>query len=115
MGVRVTTSLSVNPGGAGGNVHERNAANAKASGLGVTVMPDPMNFRPSWFHARDYGLLVADPFGRKSFSGEEESRIVIVPGETFRTRFGILVRGSDGAQASDLDAAYRDFLEVLTT
>ena len=82
---------------------------------GVTIMPDPMNFRPSWFHARDCGLLVANPFSRKAFTGEEESRIVVAPGTTLRIRFGILVHGSDGAQASDSDAAYRDFLEVLTT
>ena len=36
---------------------------------GVTLMPDPRNFRRSWFHARDYGLLVANPFGRKALTG----------------------------------------------
>ena len=24
---------------------------------GLMIMPDPKNFRPSWFHNRDYGLM----------------------------------------------------------
>ena len=32
--------------------------------VGVTLIADPQNFRPSWFHARDYGLLLANAFGR---------------------------------------------------
>jgi hypothetical protein len=36
--------------------------------VGVTLMPDPANFRPSWFHNRDYGLMVTNPFGRKAMN-----------------------------------------------
>ena len=39
-------------------------------------MPGPGNFGRSWFQARDYGLLVANPFGRRYFTGGEPSRVV---------------------------------------
>ena len=69
-------------------------------------MPHPENFRRSWFHARDYGLLVANPFGRNAFTGGEKSRIVVKEGETLRLRFGVLV----SSERPDLDASYRDYL-----
>jgi hypothetical protein len=53
------------------------------------LLADPRNFRPSWFHARDYGLMVANPFGRKALSGGPESRVEVKPGETFRLGFGL--------------------------
>ena len=71
LGVRVTTPIAVKQGGtmldAMGrrNEHEvwGNAADwCDYSGTvdgrhaGITIMCDPQNFRPSWLHARDYGL-----------------------------------------------------------
>jgi hypothetical protein len=53
-------------------------------------MPDPENFRPSWFHIRNSGLMAANPFGRNAFTGGEKSRITIRPGEELRLRFGVL-------------------------
>ena len=36
--------------------------------IGVALMEHPGNFRhPTWWHARDYGLLSANPFGRHDF------------------------------------------------
>jgi len=56
--------------------------------VGVTLMPDPANFRPSWFHNRDYGLMVANPFGRKSMNQGETSRVVVKKGERLSLRSG---------------------------
>ena len=69
--------------------------------VGVVLMADSKNFRPSWFHARDYGLMVANPFGRKALSNGPESRVEVRPGDVFRLGFGLyLGRGEvDGAQA----------------
>lgn len=58
---------------------------------GATIFVHPDNFRPSWFHARDYGLLVANAFGQKAFGQGEESHIVVNPGEKFRLRYGIFL------------------------
>jgi len=36
--------------------------------IGVALLEHPDNFRyPTWWHARDYGLLSANPFGRHDF------------------------------------------------
>ncbi|MDX9755090.1 MAG: PmoA family protein, partial [bacterium] len=58
---------------------------------GVLLMPSPENFRPSWFHARDYGLLTANPFGRNAFTKKEKSKITVQPNERFSLRFGVYV------------------------
>ncbi|MFM1919087.1 MAG: hypothetical protein RLZZ303_721 [Candidatus Hydrogenedentota bacterium] len=52
------------------------AAAGKADGrwTGVMLIPGPDNFRPSWFHTRDYGLLVANPFGRKSMTAPNDAQ-----------------------------------------
>lgn len=63
--------------------------------VGMTVFSDPANFRPSWNHARDYGLLVVNPFGQKAFTGGEASRLRVKRGETLKLRFRVLVHESD--------------------
>ena len=75
--------------------------------VGMTIFCHPENFRPSWFHARDRGLLVANPFGRAAFHQGEPSSVVVKPGESFRLRYGILVHATpaDGEPA-DIAAAY---------
>src|SRR5205823_7207276 len=57
--------------------------------MGLLLVPHPQNFRRSWMHARDYGLLVANPFGQRAFTKGPASRIEVKPGETLRLRFGI--------------------------
>jgi hypothetical protein len=128
FGVRVATPLAVKQGGlivnSNGARDERQVRGESAdwcdySGTidarraGVTLMPDPRNFRPSWFHARDYGLLVANPFGRKSLAKGPESRVVVKHGEAFRLGFGILLHSSSAGGETDLAAAYRDYLEQI--
>ena len=81
--------------------------------VGITLMTDPSNFRPSWFHNRDYGLMVANPFGRKSMKQGEESRVVVQKGDKLRLCFGLLLHAGPTEQELDLAAAYRDFLEQL--
>lgn len=79
--------------------------------VGLTLMSDPKNFRPSWWHARDYGLLVANPFGRRAFRKGAPSKVVVKPGETFRLRYGVLLHAS--RQPPVLAEAYQDFLRQI--
>lgn len=120
LGLRLATPLAVKNGGrianGDGQKDEKGvwgkqadwcdyAGTIDGKSAGVTLMPDPKNFARSWFHARDYGLLVANPFGRSAFTRGEKSRVVVKPGETFRLRFGVLVHSGK----VDLAAAYKEW------
>ncbi len=75
---------------------------------GVTLMAHPANFRPTWWHNRDYGLMVANPFGREAMKQGPKSVITIKRGETFRLRFGAAIHEGDGRVA---EALYQEFLK----
>ena len=124
LGVRVATPLTVKIGGqilnSVGSKNEKHVWGKQAdwcdySGeidgqpVGVTLMPHPKNFRRSWFHARDYGVLVANPFGQNAFTKGEKSKVVVRKGETFRVRFGIFLHWGK----VDVAAAYKDWLAAL--
>jgi len=80
--------------------------------VGMTIFCHPDNFRPSWFHARDYGFVAANAFGRAAFKKGEPSKVVVKPGETFRLRYGILVHADEDGKIPDLDAAYNEYLQL---
>jgi hypothetical protein len=80
--------------------------------VGMAILCHPKNFRPSWFHARDYGLLEANPFGRAAFGKGESSKVVVKPGDQMRLRYGVLVHGSPTDKPVDLDAAYKTYLSL---
>ncbi len=129
LGVRVATPLAVKNGkgeilNSRGQRNEKNVWGQTADWcdyrgelngqrVGLLLMPDPANFRPCWFHARDYGFVAANPFGRKAFTRGEPSRVEIKPGESFRLRFGVLVHGTPADQLLDAQTAYQDFIKEL--
>jgi hypothetical protein len=125
LAFRVATSITVDNGGtmrdSQGRENEKGiwgktAAWCDYSGvvddrrIGMTLMCHPKNFRPSWMHARDYGFIAANPFGRKAFTGGEPSRVVVAPGERLRLRYGVLIHGGPQDASPDLEAAYEDYL-----
>ncbi len=132
LGVRVASPIMVEAGGtildARGRKNGKqvwgNAADwcdysgtIRGRHVGVTLMCHPANFRPSWFHARDYGLLLANPFGRKAFGKGETSKVVVKRGEEFRLRYGVLLHaGPENARPEnagpDIEAAYADYLRL---
>jgi len=128
LGVRVATPLAVQHGGtirdARGRRNEREVWGNSAdwcdySGTidgrhaGITTLCDPGNFRPSWHHARDYGALVVNPFGRQAFGKGPASQVIVKAGESFRLRYGVLLHAGPPDAALDLPAAYADFLSRL--
>lgn len=58
---------------------------------GLTLFSWPGNFREPWWHNRDYGLMVANPFGRAALKQGEKSEITVKPGETMWLRFATLL------------------------
>lgn len=59
--------------------------------VGITVVASPDNFRESWWHNRDYGLMVANPFGRAAMKQGPASTVTVNPGESLRLRFVAIV------------------------
>lgn len=127
LGVRVATALRVKDAGgeirtSDGNRNEKEAwgkqakwcdysGNVDGRRVGITLMPHPGNFRESWFHVRDYGLMVANPFGRNAFTGKEKSRVEVKPGEKLRLRFGVWVHTGKETSNKELDSSYQAYVK----
>jgi hypothetical protein len=71
--------------------------------VGITVVAGPDNFRESWWHNRDYGLMVANPFGRAAMKQGPASTVTVNPGESLRLRFVAIVH--DGPDYDPAKAA----------
>jgi hypothetical protein len=127
LGFRVTTPISVMEGGTmlddrgrrnGQEIWGKTGQWCDYSGtvdgrhLGMTLMCHPDNFRPSWLHARDYGFIAANPFGRRAFTGGETSKIVVQPGHELRLRYGVLLHAGPEDSPPDLRAAYADYIRL---
>jgi hypothetical protein len=79
---------------------------------GIMVMPDPRNAAVCRWHVRDYGLVVANPFGRSVFKKGPANRTDIVSGQPFHLRFGILIHATLDEDRFDPVAAYQDYLKT---
>lgn len=134
LGIRLNTPLTVKFG-SGRMLNSEGGENEKgtwgkqakwcaASGVvegervGAAIMPAPGNFRTSWFHSRDYGLIVANPFGKKAMTGSNDSNVtpdstLVRTGETFRLGFGLYVFCTPGDMAPNLNAAYEAYLKLV--
>ncbi len=125
FGARVATPLSEKNGGTVRNSDDLNGAKnawgkiaawCDYSGVlsnrlvGITVMPDSKNIRASWFHSRDYGLIVANPFGQKAFTKTgDPSSIPVKKGDAFTLQFAAFIHSSPTNEPPDLNAAYQIF------
>ena len=130
LGFRVTTPISVVEGGTmidargrrnGQEIWGETADWCDYSGtvdgqhIGMTLMCHPDNFRPSWLHARDYGFLAANPFGRRAFTKGQRSKVVVEPGNELRLRYGVLLHAAPKDSPPDLGAAYADYVRLTQT
>lgn len=128
LGIRVATRISEQSGGllrdAVGRFtaksiwsHSANwcsyAGEIDGCDVGIAVLCHPANFRKSWFHARDYGLLVANPFGRAAMKKGEPSRVEVQPGGSLRLRYGVLVYV--GKDKREIDAAFEKYIAQADT
>ena len=80
---------------------------------GVLMMGNPRNHSLPYWHARDYGVLVNNPFASGDLGKGKPNKIVVKRGDQFTIRFGVLLHGGD-KDPKDFDpaAAYRDYLSV---
>ncbi len=79
--------------------------------VGVAILDHPHNLRaPTYWHARAYGLLAANPFGLKPFTGDrrQDGRHVIPAGGSLILRYRVFIHHGDPFQAGVAEA-YRQF------
>lgn len=80
--------------------------------VGVMVLPDPGNPRPSWLHARDYGVVVFNPFPKQPRERREPYvKTSIKRGETFRLSYAILIHDRPAGQPLDHGQAAKLLLQ----
>jgi hypothetical protein len=79
--------------------------------VGVAVLDNPKSFRhPTYWHARAYGLLSANPFGIREFNGDEDqdgSRTIPV-GKALTFRYRVIIHEGDYKQAG-IAEAYKQY------
>ena len=87
--------------------------NVHHSGAHPYNMQDPANFRPGWFHSRNYGYIAANPFGREAMKQGEKSSVTVKKGDEFSIGFGVLVYCTPKAEKVDINEAYQNYLDIL--
>ena len=77
--------------------------------IGITLLSDPGNFRPSWWHNRDYGVFVANPFGRAAMKQGNKSTVTVKRGDTLHLRFAAFIH----AGSVDVPAVARKIVKEM--
>ncbi|TWU02125.1 DUF6807 domain-containing protein [Stieleria varia] len=82
--------------------------------VGVAIFDHPSNPKhPTWWHARNYGLVAANPFGVHDFEGKPKGTgdVTIPAGESLTFRYRFLFHTGD-VQSANIAAKYADFAET---
>jgi hypothetical protein len=131
MAVRIHSDITVKPGkgkieNAEGKINETGCWGHKSgwcdySGsldgkvVGVALLDDPNNPFPACWHARDYGLMAANPFGREKSAFPDvkgkKDRVHLAKGDHLRLRYGVLVHDGDAAEAGVM-RIWREFAKL---
>jgi hypothetical protein len=83
-----------------------------AEDVGIAIFDNPRNLRhPTYWHARHYGLLAANPFGLKEFTHDrhQDGSYAIASGESLLLRYRVFIHHGDFKQARVADA-YRHYV-----
>lgn len=79
--------------------------------LGVAIFDSPHSFRhPTYWHARGYGLLAANPFGLSYFlhDPKQEGSYTLAPGASVTFAYRVLIHQGD-YQTANIAQRYRDY------
>lgn len=80
----------------------------------AAILDHPDNLRhPTWWHARDYGLLTANPFGPRSYKDKDlkgSTDYTLKSGETLTLKYRLVLHQGDVASA-ELDKRWMEFAE----
>lgn len=79
--------------------------------IGIAIFDHPGNpHYPTWWHARDYGLFAANPFGEKDFTGDKSKNgsVTVEAGKSLRFRYRVLIHTGD-ANSAGVAAAWKEW------
>lgn len=79
--------------------------------VGIAIFDHPGNpHYPTWWHARDYGLFAANPFGERDFTGDKAKNgsVAVEAGKSLRFRYRVLLHPGDTASAG-IGAAWKEW------
>jgi hypothetical protein len=86
------------------------SGNVAGEEVGIAIFDNPGNLRhPTYWHARGYGLLAANPFGLREFTHDrhQDGSIVIQPGGSVTLRYRVFIHHGNFLQARVADAYQR--------
>jgi hypothetical protein len=83
--------------------------------IGAAIMASPSNPRRPWWHTRDYGLMVANSFGKRALGDGNDGKLLLKRGETLTLRHGVLLFNAPDGSPPDFAAAYRVFSSAAET
>lgn len=75
--------------------------------LGIAIFDNPANIKhPTYWHARDYGLFAANPFGEHDFyhDPKRNGSVTIAEGKSLTLRYRVYIHHGDAEQAHVADA-----------
>ncbi len=119
LGARLSTSLTEKAGGqiissdglkSAAETWGKQAAWCDYSGkigtqvVGITIFPSPQNAHPCWWHNRDYGVFVANPFGKRA--GHVDGKLTVKKGESLKLKFHVVFH--EGPTMPDLAAIAKE-------
>ncbi|MDQ3346605.1 MAG: PmoA family protein [Acidobacteriota bacterium] len=81
---------------------------------GVAIFPASSNPNPTWWHSRDYGVIVANGFGPRVLPTSADGKLIVKPGESLRLQYGVLLFDAPAATPVDFAEAHRAFQARLT-
>ena len=128
LGVRVATELTEKAGGLVVNsdglkgakeVWGKPAAWAvysrqgEARIQGLAIFPAASNPNPTWWHSRDYGVIVANGFGARVLPASAGGKVVVKAGDALKLGYGVLLFDTPSAKPIDFAAEYRRFQSLM--
>ncbi|CAK9048521.1 Cytochrome c [Durusdinium trenchii] len=82
--------------------------------VGLMVVSSPANPRPSWLHARDYGVVATNPFPKQPKERREPYiKTWVRKGEPYRLSYAVLIHDRPANQPLDREAAAQQALNLL--
>lgn len=82
--------------------------------VGIAILEHPASFRaPTYWHARDYGLFAANPFGLHDFFNDKtkDGSHKMEPKQSIRFRFRVVLHPEETAQAG-IDKLFAEYAKT---